>query len=429
MGKPHLTLASICISWALFGLSPSNAQTLTDEAGRACSQAVTTPDDAIISCSAVIDSGTVSGRQLAAAYAQRGYARTLKRSLTEAEADLDAAIKIDPDYAEAYANRANFWTVSHKPDRAMADGEQAVRLNPTLPIAHFVRAGAALNLGQYDRAIADYTETMRLRPGGSASVYGPRGVAYHRKGDEAHAVADYSESLKAEPNDVGMLLNRGDALRNMHEWSRAGADYSEAIRLAPDNPGGWKGRGYIRVATQDPEGAVADFSEAIRRAPNDANLYLNRGVALGFISQYARELADEDQAIRLEPLGYVNRGQTLNNLGDRVAAIASINKALQLVPGFTPAVDVLKKVGDKGKKRGKPAAEPSQEAANGYYHVCSFPVTDIGPSKDWMSKVIDNCTALINSHGGSDENRALIHLQRQHVSAPRQIRTRAGGFL
>jgi len=111
MAKPHLTLASICISWALFGLSPSNAQTLTDEAGRACSQAVTTPDDAITSCSAVIDSGTVSGRQLAAAYAQRGYARTLKRSLTEAEADLDAAIKIDPDYAEAYANRANFWTV------------------------------------------------------------------------------------------------------------------------------------------------------------------------------------------------------------------------------------------------------------------------------------------------------------------------------
>src|SRR5258708_16420041 len=149
MGKPHLTLASICtsccISWALFGLSPSNAQTLTDEAGHACNKAVTTPDDAIASCSAVIDSGTVSGRELAAAYAQRGYARTLKRGLSEAETDLDAAIKIDPDYAEAYANRANFWTVSKKPDRAMADAEQAVRLNPDLPIAHFVRAGAALN--------------------------------------------------------------------------------------------------------------------------------------------------------------------------------------------------------------------------------------------------------------------------------------------
>jgi hypothetical protein len=76
MGKPHLTFASICIScclsWALLGLSPSNALAQTDEPGRACNQALTTPDDTIASCSAVIDSGTVSGRPLAAAYAQRG---------------------------------------------------------------------------------------------------------------------------------------------------------------------------------------------------------------------------------------------------------------------------------------------------------------------------------------------------------------------
>jgi len=112
-------------------------------------------------------------------------------NLAEAEADLNEAIKIAPDYAEGFANRANFWTVSHQYDRALADGEQAVRLNPDLPIAHFVRAGAALNLGQYDRAIADYTETMKLRPGAGASVYGLRGLAYHRK-REAHAVAGRS---------------------------------------------------------------------------------------------------------------------------------------------------------------------------------------------------------------------------------------------
>jgi tetratricopeptide (TPR) repeat protein len=120
-------------------------------------------------------------------------------------------------------------------------------------------------------------------------------------------------------------------------------------------------------------------------------------------------------AIRLDPnqpLGYVNRGQTLNNLGDRVAAIASINKALQLVSAFPPAVELLKKIGDTGKKGGKPPAEPSREAANRYYQLCSFPVTDIGPSKEAMSQIIDACTALINSRGGNDENRALVHLQR-----------------
>src|ERR1700741_3183748 len=48
-----------------------------------------------------------------------------------------------------------------------------------------------------------------------------RGYAYHRKGDDVHAVADYTERLKAEPDDAGTLLNRGDALRNLKENSRA----------------------------------------------------------------------------------------------------------------------------------------------------------------------------------------------------------------
>src|SRR4029077_20894353 len=93
-------------------------------------------------------------------------------------------------------------------------------------------------------------------------------------------------------------------------------------------------------------------------------------------------------------------------------ALASVNKALQLAPGFPPALDVLKKIGDHGRKGSKPAAAPSQDAANGYYRMCAFPITDVGPSKDWMMKVIDACTVLINSNGGNDENRALVHLQR-----------------
>jgi hypothetical protein len=35
-----------------------------------------------------------------------GYARTLKRSLTDAETDLDQAIGIDPEFAEAWAPTA-----------------------------------------------------------------------------------------------------------------------------------------------------------------------------------------------------------------------------------------------------------------------------------------------------------------------------------
>jgi tetratricopeptide (TPR) repeat protein len=256
---------SVSMSWAVLGAAPAQAQLISEEAARACNHA--TPEETVTSCSAVIDSGTVTGRPLATAYAERGWVRTLLRKLDAAEADLDQAIKIDPTYPDAYADRANFWNVSRKPDRAMADAEEALRLDGNLSIGHFVRGSAALNLGQYDRAIADYTETMKLRLGAVVDVPGLRGLAYQRKGDNVRAAIDYTHLLTITPNDPGTLLNRGDAYLEMNDMSSARAEYSEAIRLAPDNPGGWKGRGHVEFMTQDAKGALDDFSEAIKRAP------------------------------------------------------------------------------------------------------------------------------------------------------------------
>jgi hypothetical protein len=102
MGKLQLIFASIGLSLcsALLGFLPAHAADETDDAGRACYGPLSIPDVTIAGCSAVIESGNASGRQLATAYSQRGYARTLKRVLPEAEKDLDEAIRIAPDDAQ-----------------------------------------------------------------------------------------------------------------------------------------------------------------------------------------------------------------------------------------------------------------------------------------------------------------------------------------
>jgi tetratricopeptide (TPR) repeat protein len=101
-----------------------------------------------------------------------------------------------------------------------------------------------------------------------------------------------------------------------------------------------------------------------------------------------------------------------DKLGDKAAAVASINQALVMVPDFPPALDVLKKVVANVKKRGKPAAAISAARAKDDWQICVFPVTDIGQPKQAMAVVIDACSELINSDGGNDENRAVVHLQR-----------------
>jgi Tfp pilus assembly protein PilF len=82
---------------------PAAAQ--SDDPQQLCNGPDSTIDDRVKGCSAIIDSGQAHGRELAAAYAQRGFAFTLKRVLDQAQKDLDQAIKIAPDYAPGYVNR------------------------------------------------------------------------------------------------------------------------------------------------------------------------------------------------------------------------------------------------------------------------------------------------------------------------------------
>jgi tetratricopeptide (TPR) repeat protein len=187
---------------------------------RACTESAASPDNWIAACSTIVAAGRVSGQELAAAYAQRGFAFTLKRKLDEAEKDLNDAIKVDPGSAKNFAMRANFWNVSGKPDRALTDSNDALRIDSNFALAYFTRASAALQLGQYDRAIADYSKALRLRPSFGVDIYKMRGRAYYRKGDYNRAIADYDERLKLQPDDVGQLLNRGDALRNKKDYPR-----------------------------------------------------------------------------------------------------------------------------------------------------------------------------------------------------------------
>jgi tetratricopeptide (TPR) repeat protein len=99
-------------------------------------------------------------------------------------------------------------------------------------------------------------------------------------------------------------------------------------------------------------------------------------------------------------------------MGDRAAAIASINKALQLAPGFPPALETLKKIGAATDKVQKSLRTLSPEEGRRNFRECVFPVADVSLDQKTINRVISACTVLIESQGDSDENRANVHLQR-----------------
>src|SRR4029077_8745829 len=98
--------------------------------------------------------------------------------------------------------------------------------------------------------------------------------------------------LPAACNERGLIYAK------ISDHDRAIADFSETIRLEPDDPAGYVNRGGSRLFTGDFDGAIADYSEAIRlNHPELAVLYSNRGNAHAWKQHFDQAIADYTEAL------------------------------------------------------------------------------------------------------------------------------------
>jgi lipoprotein NlpI len=111
--------------------------------------------------------------------------------------------------------------------------------------------------------------------------------------------------------------------------------------------GRWRGRdlawayvnrGWAYDEKTDYDRAIADETEAIRLDPKNASAYLYRGWAYDDKDEYDRAIADETEAIRLDPKRaavYNNRGSAYVDKLDYARAIADFTEAIRLDPKYS----------------------------------------------------------------------------------------------
>ena len=117
-----------------------------------------------------------------------------------------------------------------------------------------------------DDRIAACTQVLQDRSSSAsdrASAYVERGIAYRAKGEYDLAIADYSEALRIDPNDVLSYANRGNAYRAKGQNDLAMADYNQALRIDPNYAIAYhnRGRAFFGLARFTDSGA--DFGRAL----------------------------------------------------------------------------------------------------------------------------------------------------------------------
>ncbi|GHA19951.1 hypothetical protein GCM10008090_32180 [Arenicella chitinivorans] len=101
-------------------------------------------------------------------------------------------------------------------------------------------------------------------------------------------------------------------------------------------------RGIIHAALQDYVAAAKDYNRALELDETLGEAYINRGNLWFLAQRFDAAISDYDSALRYgvvnEHVAYLNRGMALEQLGQREAARASYQQALEIIPQWPPAM-------------------------------------------------------------------------------------------
>jgi len=87
---------------------------------------------------------------------------------------------------------------------------------------------------EVDHAIADLTEAIRLNPN-DVKAYRYRSEAHSRKNEFDHVIADLTVVIQLTPGDAIAYYNRGSAYFEKNDFEHAIADLETVVKLEPNN--------------------------------------------------------------------------------------------------------------------------------------------------------------------------------------------------
>ncbi len=264
---------------------------------------------------ASLDLGIACDVTLAGAYTSRARARALTGDALSASGDRIAAVP--------------YWQT------ALDDQVRAIDLGAVDAGAYYQTGRLRFLLGYADKAIADYTESLRLDPQHKASANN-RGLIHRDCGEAEKAIADFTLAIEADRSYYDAIMNRAATRTNYGMQLDTSGKREQASQVWSD--------------------ALQDYNRCGALRPNDPQLYANRGILLAFIGLLDRSEADLSRAIELDAKAYAAFAQraSVRLALDKYAESASdAETALKLAPPDWYARESVKQILEKAK-RGKP---------------------------------------------------------------------------
>lgn len=293
-------------------------------------------DEGLACAEAAIARGIDGGHEVKARFLNMRAHRTLHAGDEEgALAKWSAIVAAYPGFLPAYEMRAHVHKKRGNDEAALEELDRIVQIAPTEAGGYVRRARFFEAKGDHDRALANFRRAAQLDPTSEEALLG---LAHRLEaaGDTADARRAYAQAAEVPLDDAESLKLRGFMNFVSGQDDLALADYESAVALAPGDADALRWRGLCRLRLGRLDGAISDFTRVIALEPEKGLAYQRRGEALVRAGKHAEGLRDLDRAIALDGDGegaaHLARGEALEALGDRDAALKSYDVAIERKP-------------------------------------------------------------------------------------------------
>lgn len=209
-------------------------------------------------------------------YLGRARLRLEQKDTVGAVDDISKALDINKNAVNGYVMRADIAINSNKDyAAALADMDQAIRLQPQYAGFFINRAFLRYMTDDFQGAFADYDYALQLEPHNTIALFN-RGLLRAEVHDTNKAIDDFSSVLALDDNDYKTLYNRAILLAEIGSFDKALNDLDKVLEAYPDFAAAYFLRFDIKRRKGDLRSAEKDYEKSLALAKTRVQLTPDR---------------------------------------------------------------------------------------------------------------------------------------------------------
>lgn len=304
------------------------------------------PDDALTSCSWLLQTGDLTDEEKTAAYSGRGAVFLAKKDYPAALTDLNQAIRIGlfprvSFMAWTHYNRARAYVALDRLREALPDMDTALRVEPTAS-RYEARGNLRDALGDTAGALGDWDYAMLLHPSRVIPRYCQRQL---ERGESAMAAEKYFDAVRSFdramrcPATAGRALLRRGVVHRLDGAATRSLEDLDKIVAADGGPAALIERALTLQALDRRDDALKDLNAALTIDARNSRALALRASHYRALRDYDRALQDAEASLAADPRNaeaLLSRGIAF--LGKRQPARAATDLTAALSAGATDAM-------------------------------------------------------------------------------------------